>query len=78
MVPVSVMTIYTDDILVFNFCFIPIVYIFYPEPRNLTLEQVDLLFTGPKVKLHWDASMGQAGDVDRRLEKDPEVQHVES
>ena len=68
----------TDDCLVFNFCFLPVIYIFYPEPRNLTLEQIDLLFTGPKVKLHWDASMGTAGDVDRRFEKDPEIQHIES
>lgn len=63
---------------VFNFFFLPLIYLFYPEPRNLTLEQVDRLFTGPKVQLHWDASMGQAGDVDRRMEKeDPEYQHVE-
>ena len=53
------------------------VYFFYPEPRNLTLEQVDRLFTGPKVQLHWNPSMGQAGDTEMRMEKDPEIQHVE-
>ncbi|KAF7590090.1 hypothetical protein BBP40_003292 [Aspergillus hancockii] len=66
---------------VFNFCFIPLIYFFYPETRNLTLEQIDHLFTGEKVQLHWHASMGIAGDVDQRVnEKDPEsvgVQHVE-
>ncbi|OGM46514.1 sugar transporter [Aspergillus bombycis] len=66
---------------VFNFCFIPLIYFFYPETRNLTLEQIDHLFTGEKVKLHWHPSMGTAGDAERRLgEKDPElagVQHVE-
>ncbi|KAF9890846.1 hypothetical protein FE257_005417 [Aspergillus nanangensis] len=68
---------------VFNFCFLPLIYFFYPEPRNLTLEQVDLLFTGEKVQLHWHPSMGTAGDSNRRIaeaQKDPEstnVQHVE-
>ncbi|KAB8264562.1 hypothetical protein BDV32DRAFT_160100 [Aspergillus pseudonomiae] len=67
-------------VAVFNFCFIPLIYFFYPETRNLTLEQIDHLFTGEKVKLHWHASMGTAGDAERRLgEKDPElagVQHI--
>lgn len=42
---------------VFNFCFLPLIY-FYPETRNLTLEQIDKLFTGDRVKMHWDPSMG--------------------
>jgi hypothetical protein len=66
---------------VFNFCFLPIIYFLYPETRNLTLEQIDLLFTGEKVRLHWDSSLGVAGDTEHRLrEKDVEgreVQHVE-
>lgn len=41
-----------------NLLFIPIIWFFYPETRNLSLEQIDLLFTGEKVLLHWDASMG--------------------
>jgi MFS family permease len=44
---------------VFNFTFLPLIYFFYPETRNLSLEQVDLLFLGEKVKLHWNSSMGQ-------------------
>ncbi|EHA56883.1 sugar transporter STL1 [Pyricularia oryzae 70-15] len=43
---------------VFNFCFLPLIYFFYPETRNLTLEQIDKLFTGDRVKMHWDPSMG--------------------
>lgn len=67
---------------VFNFCFLPLIYYFYPEPRNLTLEQIDRLFTGDKVQLHWHPSMGMAGDVETRVAqgKDLEssnVQHVE-
>ncbi|KAI7789043.1 sugar transporter stl1 [Diaporthe eres] len=48
---------------VFNFCFLPLIYFFYPETQNLTLEQIDKLFTGDKVMLHWTSSMGQIGDV---------------
>lgn len=48
---------------VFNFCFIPLVYFFYPETRNLSLEQIDKLFTGDKVMLHWTPSMGSVGDL---------------
>ncbi|KAE8358943.1 hypothetical protein BDV27DRAFT_168961 [Aspergillus caelatus] len=63
---------------VFNFCFIPLIYFFYPETRNLTLEQIDHLFTGEKVKLHWHASMGVAGDAERRVgEKDAELAGVQ-
>ncbi|KAL2159339.1 hypothetical protein VTH06DRAFT_2342 [Thermothelomyces fergusii] len=52
---------------VFNFAFVPLVYFFYPETRNLSLEQIDRLFTGDKVMLHWTPSMGSIGDAaDRR------------
>jgi hypothetical protein len=43
--------------LVFNAFFIPLIYFFYPETQNLSLEQIDKLFTGDKVLLHWKASM---------------------
>ena len=48
---------------VFNFCFLPLIYFFYPETRNLSLEQIDRLFTGPKVLLYWKDSMGAPGAV---------------
>lgn len=37
---------------VFNFLFIPLIYFCYPETRNLSLEHIDQLFTGEKVRLH--------------------------
>ncbi|KAK4033252.1 general substrate transporter [Parachaetomium inaequale] len=51
---------------VFNFCFIPLIYFFYPETQNLSLEQIDKLFTGDKVMLHWTQSMGSIGDAANR------------
>lgn len=47
---------------VFNAFFLPLVYFFYPETQNLSLEQIDRLFTGGKIQLHWKAAMG--GDVE--------------
>jgi len=37
---------------VFNAAFVPLIYFFYPETANLSLEQIDYLFTGDKVALH--------------------------
>ncbi|WOO83298.1 Sugar transporter STL1 [Vanrija pseudolonga] len=37
---------------IFNALFVPLIYFFYPETRQLSLENVDLLFTGPKVLMH--------------------------
>ncbi|KAL1582163.1 hypothetical protein WHR41_09020 [Cladosporium halotolerans] len=37
---------------IFNAAFIPIIYFFYPETRNLSLEEIDCLFTGPKIVMH--------------------------
>lgn len=68
------------DITVFNFFFLPLIYFFYPETRNLTLEQVDRLFTGEKVQLHWHASMGAVGDASERVDEKTgkeTVEHVE-
>jgi hypothetical protein len=44
-----------------NFSFVPIVYFFYPETSNISLEQIDKLFIDPEE--HDDGSMesGEAG-----------------
>ncbi|KAJ9099729.1 hypothetical protein QFC20_005607 [Naganishia adeliensis] len=42
---------------IFNACFIPLIYFFYPESAGLTLENIDYLFTGEKVLLHMPADM---------------------
>ncbi|OHX00516.1 MFS sugar transporter [Colletotrichum incanum] len=47
---------------IFNAFFVPLIYFFYPETQNLSLEQIDRLFTGGKVQLHWKASMGTPGE----------------
>jgi hypothetical protein len=36
---------------IFNAAFLPLIWFFYPEVRNLSLEQVDKMFTGEKVML---------------------------
>jgi hypothetical protein len=46
-----------NKLTVFNAFFIPLIYFFYPETQNLSLEQIDKLFTGDKVLLHWKSSM---------------------
>ncbi|KAH6684041.1 general substrate transporter [Halenospora varia] len=46
---------------VFNAFFIPLIYFLYPETKNLSLEQIDKLFTGDKIMLHWKSSMGEPG-----------------
>ncbi|KAI0429252.1 hexose carrier protein [Xylaria sp. FL1042] len=48
---------------VFNAFFLPLIYFFYPETRNLSLENIDKLFEGDKVKLHWSPELGEAGDL---------------
>jgi hypothetical protein len=36
---------------IFNACFVPMIYFLYPETARLSLENIDLLFTGDKVLL---------------------------
>ncbi|KAI1880140.1 hypothetical protein JX265_001761 [Neoarthrinium moseri] len=63
---------------IFNFCFLPLIYLFYPETQNLSLEQIDKLFTGGKVMLHWKPSMGDAVNTNRsELIEKVEGQHIE-
>ncbi|KAI1756894.1 hexose carrier protein [Xylaria castorea] len=51
---------------VFNALFLPLIYFFYPETRNLSLEQIDKLFEGEKVKLHWIPDLVEADSVPQR------------
>ena len=48
---------------VFNFAFVPLIYFFYPETKNLSLEKIDKLFTGNKIRMHWAVDMG-ADDIE--------------
>ncbi|KAI3571606.1 general substrate transporter, partial [Fusarium oxysporum f. sp. albedinis] len=52
---------------IFNAFFVPLIYFFYPETRLLSLEQIDKLFTGSKVLLHWDHSMGVPGEASEKI-----------
>lgn len=45
---------------VFNFCFLPLIYFYYPETRNLSLEDIDKLFIGDRILLHWKPSMDES------------------
>lgn len=46
-----------DQRAVFNAFFLPLIFFFYPETQRLSLEQIDKLFTGDKVIMHWEQSM---------------------
>ncbi|KAL3418411.1 sugar transporter Stl1 [Phlyctema vagabunda] len=85
-VPVSISNIKWRTYIyfsVFNACFIPLIYFLYPETKNLSLEQIDKLFTGDKVLLHWHPSMdaGEIPDADLRAmhekNEEGEVSHVD-
>lgn len=65
---------------VFNFLFLPLIYFFYPETRNLSLEQIDRLFTGEKVRMHLKPgdveSMEQTGEKDAEEENSVQIEKV--
>lgn len=67
---------------VFNAFFIPLIYFFYPETQNLTLEQIDRLFTGDKVLLHWKASMDVTEvpneDLKAAFAEKTEIKHIDN
>ncbi|KAM3074453.1 hypothetical protein ACMFMG_002743 [Clarireedia jacksonii] len=67
---------------VFNLFFIPLIYFFYPETQNLTLEQINGLFTREKTLLHWRASMDEMEvpneDLRAAFTEKLEVNHVEN
>ncbi|KAG4423181.1 hypothetical protein IFR04_003679 [Cadophora malorum] len=66
---------------IFNACFLPLIYFFYPETKNLSLEQIDELFTGEKVLLHWKGSMNASelpkDDLREKFSEKTDVQHVD-
>ncbi len=62
---------------VFNFCFIPLIYFFYPETQRLSLEQIDKLFTGDKILLKWSSSMGAPGEAPSKIDSETGVEHSE-
>lgn len=56
---------------IFNAGFVPLVLLFYPEARNLSLEEIDRLFTGPKVVMHIGEVVGveiEDRGVERKIE----------
>lgn len=63
---------------IFNFGFIPLIYFFYPETQWLSLEQIDKLFTGDKIMLHWDRSMGVPGEAPEKADREADVEHSEN
>jgi hypothetical protein len=67
---------------VFNAFFIPLIYFFYPETQNLTLEQIDKLFTGDKVLLNWKSSMDvmevPSEELKAAFAEKAEIKHVDN
>ncbi|KAG7833700.1 hypothetical protein KL943_003808 [Ogataea angusta] len=64
---------------VFNFCFLPMIYFFYPETKNLPLEKIDRMFVGEKVHLFWnDALEDDYALVADKTANKAEVEMVES
>jgi len=72
---------FTNTAPVFNACFLPLIYFCYPETQNLSLEQIDKLFTGDKVLLHWKSSMDDSevsqSDLVTTFAEKQEVKHVD-
>jgi hypothetical protein len=53
---------------IFNACFVPIMYFFYPETKGLELEDVDRLFAHGNAKQMLEADDIKAADDTRRVE----------
>lgn len=62
---------------VFNFCFLPLIYFVYPETKGLSLEDIDKIFIGEKVYMHWSPAVDSEGGSGVH-EKDGTSQQVES
>ena len=68
---------------VFNALFIPLIYFFFPETRNLSLEQIDGLFAGDKVALHARRASIDFSALEQRPEvfaeeKSPNSHHIDN
>lgn len=72
----------TNACAVFNAFFLPLIYFFYPETQNLSLEQIDKLFTGDKVLLHWKSSMDvdevPIDDLRAAFAEKTEIKHIDN
>lgn len=65
--------------IVFNAFFLPLIYFFYPETQNLSLEKIDRLFNGDKVLLHWSPSMDEFEDPGESIAASKnEVKHIDN
>ncbi|EED17669.1 MFS sugar transporter, putative [Talaromyces stipitatus ATCC 10500] len=67
---------------IFNFCFLPLIYFFYPETRNLSLEDIDTLFTGENIIFHAKPGVGMGNAPEKStgeavFDKDKNVVQLE-
>ena len=77
--PVTVTNLGWKTYIIFgmlNLAFMPIVYFFYPETKGKTLEQIDFLFTGSKVRI--DMSLEELEEISGQQMKAVQEQKIET